>query len=118
MIKDDILFFDNWLENMCHKINEKTYYINQDKFNSFKYKGELDIYINELKPYYKNKDYLKDVDYKKCMTICRQICKTKKYKFEYKIKYVKSKYYIEYYFFFFVPIILGFSFDFIISSVE
>ena len=99
MFTEDIIFFDNWIENMCHKIDDKKYYINKDKFNSFKFKGDLELYINALKPIYKNKNYLNNVDYKKCMTIFRQICKIKKYNFEYKIKYLNSKYYIEYYFY-------------------
>ena len=94
-----IYFFEEWLEKMCEK-RENYYYINKEIFESFLFKGYLNEYMDKIKPYCVKDNYIYEpYTYKRCMTLFRQICKKNGCAFEYKIRYIKSDYFIDYYFY-------------------
>lgn len=90
--------FKNWLENLCEN-NNNIYYLNIDMFKSFLFKNKMEYYIERLTPYLKNNKYIEEpYTYKKTMTLFRQLCKKFNIRYEYKIRYIKSEYFIDYYF--------------------
>lgn len=92
-------FFEEWLNEMCEK-KEDYYYINQEIFKSFLFKGQLEKYMKKMEPYCVKHDYIcEPYTYKRCMTLFRQICRKNGNCFEYKIRYIKSQYFIDYYFY-------------------
>jgi hypothetical protein len=96
---NNILF--DFLQNTSQYNNEKNYYI----FNNESYKkGQMNNYIEnillQLKDYYiKSKlIYLeRTMNYKRFLTIIRQICKSQNICIEIKIRYIKSTYEIIYF---------------------
>ena len=60
------------------------------------FKNRMDPYIELLLPYQKTIDVS---SYKKCMKLFRTLSKINGYKYTYKMRYVNSTYYIDYYFF-------------------
>jgi len=84
------LFID-WLSNMGEK-QSNAYYINSEKYKSFVFKNLIEPYIESFTPI--------DVStYKKCMALFRQLSKNFNISYKYKIRYVNSTYYIDYYFY-------------------
>ncbi len=76
------------------------YLINQHTFMRSKLNGDIHKCINYLLPlYYSSKKFYltRTITYQNFLTIIRQICKVCNILFTYKIKYVSSKYMIEYY---------------------
>lgn len=71
-------------------------YINSEKYRSFVFKNLMDPYIEHFAPIYKRIDVS---TYKKCMALFRQLCKNYDITYKYKIRYVHSTYYIDYYFY-------------------
>jgi len=76
------------------------YLINEHTFARSKLDGSLTKCIEYLLPlYYKSKQFYltRDMTYQYFLTIIRQVCKVCNILFTYKIKYISSKYMIEYY---------------------
>ena len=76
------------------------YLINEHTFTRSKLDGSLTTFIDYLLPlYYKSKKFYltRDITYQYFITIIRQVCKVCNILFTYKIKYISSKYMIEYY---------------------
>tara|TARA_Y100000748_G_C15464964_1_gene476492 strand:+ start:145 stop:471 length:327 start_codon:yes stop_codon:yes gene_type:complete len=74
--------------------------INEHTFARSKMNGVLTKYIDYLLPcYYRSKQFYltRDMTYNHFLTIIRQVCKVCNILFTYKIKYISSKYMIEYY---------------------
>ena len=86
--------FIEWLSNMGDK-EANHYYIHSEKYKSFVFKNLMIPYIEHFTPIYKNLDVS---TYKKCMNLFRNLCKKFSVHYEYKIRYVNSTYYIDYYF--------------------
>lgn len=80
--------------------NSQYYLINQHTYSRSKLNGSLAECIDYLLPfYYKSKQFylIRELNYTTFLTIIRQICKISNILFTYKIKYISSKYMIEYY---------------------
>ena len=86
--------FIEWLSNMGVK-ESNHYYINSEKYKSFVFKNLMTPYIQDFILIYKNLDVS---TYKKCMNVFRNLCKNFSIHYEYKMRYVNSTYYIDYYF--------------------
>jgi hypothetical protein len=86
--------FIEWLCSIGEK--QPNYcYINSEKYKSFVFKNLMPTYIEHFTPIYKNLDVS---TYKKCMNVFRNLSKKFTIHYEYKIRYVNSTYYIDYYF--------------------
>ena len=95
------LFF-SFLEKICEK-TEKCYIFNNCSYKKSQLNNELSEFIESCKPcYYLSKQkYLEQkINYKKLMTILRQICKHNKILYTSQIKYEYSSYNIHYYFYY------------------
>lgn len=86
--------FIEWLSNIGEK-QANSYYINSEKYKSFVFKNLMDPYMEHFTPIYKHIDVS---TYKKCMNVFRNLSKKFTIPYEYKIRYVNSTYYIDYYF--------------------
>ena len=76
------------------------YLINEHTYTRSKLNGVLNECIDYLLPlYYKSKQFYltREMKYNHFLTIIRQLCKMCNILFTYKIKYISSKYMIEYY---------------------
>ncbi len=92
------LLFD-LLDKICLK-NDKHYTFNSDSFKKGIYTEDIQIFLNECKPYYhisKRKYLEKKITYKSFTTVLRQICNYNKITYTSQIKYDKSTYDILYY---------------------
>lgn len=100
IIKDFFSIIKNLNINKKNTIkNNNTIILNKIIYKTIKYNGNLDIFINKIKPYYnKNKFFYvnRNITYKNFLTIIRQICKSYNLTFENKIKYFNSTYEIYY----------------------
>lgn len=86
--------FIEWLSNIGEK-QANSYYINSEKYKSFVFKNLMDPYMEHFTPIHKHIDVS---TYKKCMALFRQLAKNYDITYKYKIRYVNSTYYIDYYF--------------------
>ena len=89
------------LEKICDK-NDNYYLFNKSSFNKSKLLNILDDWCKDLEDYYhKSRKYYvtRKVDYKKFLTIIRQICNQNQLAYNSKIQYAKSNYEIVYYIF-------------------
>jgi hypothetical protein len=107
IIKKYVPFFNDFLKKIGFQ--EKNYILfNIEHYKKIEGTQMIEDFIEELFPYYyKNKlNYVtRDTySYKQFITIMRQIAKNNNIEFTYKIKYIKSKHYIEYYFYIFEDI--------------
>ena len=76
------------------------YLINEHTFMRSKINGAIENFIQYLLPlYYTSKQFYltRNITYNSFLTILRQVCKECNILFTYKIKYLSSKYMIEYY---------------------
>lgn len=92
------LFF-NYIKKLSIEEN-KFYLINNISFKQAKYHNILQIFCDEILPYYyisKQFYVTRDLNYNKFITIIRQICNLLNIKYTSKIKYNKSLYDISYY---------------------
>lgn len=71
-------------------------YINSEKYKSVVFKNLMDPYIETFQTIHKHLDVS---TYKKCMALFRQLSKQYNIPYKYKIRYVNSTYYIDYYFY-------------------
>lgn len=95
----DIIY--KFLKNLADKY-DNYYIINYHTFNRSKLNGNFKKLIDYLLPlYYKSKQFYltRELKYTYFLTIIRQICKSCSILYNYKIKYLSSKYMIEYYFY-------------------
>lgn len=88
--------FVEWISNIGDKLSNNSYYINSEKYRSFVFKNLMEYYVEKFIPIYKHLDVS---SYKKCMVLFRQLSKLYNISYEYKIRYVNSTYYIDYYFY-------------------
>jgi hypothetical protein len=88
--------FEACLKQMGELTPDGWYYINSEKYRSFMFKEYMDAYVEDLRKWVPELDVS---TYKKCMGVFRQISKKTNASFKYKIRYVSSTYYIDYYFF-------------------
>lgn len=87
--------FIEWISNIGDKLSDRLYYINSEKYKSFVFKNLMTPYVEAFNTINKH-SYL--CSYKKCMVLFRQLSKQYNINYEYKIRYVNSTYYIDYYF--------------------
>ena len=87
--------FIKWISDIGDK-HSNGYCIHSEKYKSFVFKNLMEPYLQQFTPIYKNIDVS---TYKKCMGFFRQMCKKYNIQYEYKIRYVNSTYYIDYYFY-------------------
>ena len=87
--------FVNMLKNVCMIDNRK--YILYDELYK-KSMTTIHSYISELKNNYhiSKQSYLEDINFKKCVTIIKQICKTHDIEWSTKRKYQNNSYKIYY----------------------
>lgn len=86
--------FIEWIYNIGDKLSNGSCYIHSEKYKSFVFKNLMGPYIEAFS--------LKHADvgsYKKCIAIFRQLSKQYNIDYEYKIRYINSTYYIDYYFY-------------------
>lgn len=108
LIKEFVPFFNDFI--IEHGVKEKNYImINIECFKKLKYNSDiLSKFLESLKGYYYlNKHYYicrENITYNQFITILRQIAKRNELEFTSKVKYLKSKYSIEYYFYIFSDI--------------
>jgi hypothetical protein len=86
-------------------ISENDYYIyNIDVFKKLEFENKLCSFLESLKPYYyKNKHFYLErhpITYNNFNTILRQIFSRNNIQIEKKVKYIMSKYQVEYYIYF------------------
>lgn len=96
----EILF--SFLDKLCEK-TDKCYVFNNCSYKKALLNNELVCFLETCKPYYhlSKQKYLEDkINYKKLMTILRQICKFNKILYTSQIKYEYSIYNIHYYFYY------------------
>lgn len=96
-ISNNILY--DFLNLYCC-IENGFYIMDKLTFKKYEYNNKIQDFFNLLKDYYKNskKYYLeRDITYNNLLTIIRHICKYNNIEYNYKIKYDKNKYYINYY---------------------
>ena len=93
IIQKEVDIFESFVKE--HFIQEQDYYIyNIEVFKKLLFESLMVPFLESLKPYYyKNKYYYLD-------TILRQIFKRNQIHFVKKVKYVMSKYQVEYYIYF------------------
>ena len=90
------------LINKISKFNDtnKYFILNNESYKKGQINNLIEEFINNIKEFYvkSKKFYLsRTLNYKRFLTIIRQICKSQNIKFEIKINYIKSKYEIIYY---------------------
>mgnify|MGYP003973387163 CR=1 FL=1 len=98
-------FNTNLLINLINKISKfddtnKYFILNNESYKKGQINNLIEEFINDIKEYYiKSKKFYLDrtINYKRFLTIIRQLCKSQNIKFEIKINYIKSKYEIIYY---------------------
>jgi len=91
--------------NLINKISKfnntnKYFILNNESYKKGQINNLIEEFINNIKEFYvKSKKFYLDraMNYKRFLTIIRQICKSQNIKFEIKINYIKSKYEIIYY---------------------
>ena len=101
ILKEKIIFFDDFLKGVGTK-EKNCICINENHYKKIDYNGQLKEFLEKVKPFYhlSKLHYIENVtQYNNFITILRQISKINDVYFTYKIKYTKSKHYIEYYFF-------------------
>jgi len=95
----------NFKINLINKISKfddtnKYFILNNESYKKGQINNLIEEFINDIKEYYiKSKKFYLDrtINYKRFLTIIRQLCKSQNIKFEIKINYIKSKYEIIYY---------------------
>ena len=93
----------NKIKSFLQQFSDKYlnyYLVNVHTFNRVKLNGVLVECIDYLLPlYYTSKQFYltREMNYSYFLTIIRQLCKVCNILFTYKIKYISSKYMIEYY---------------------
>ena len=96
--KNNILF--NFINSIASVDSNNEYYIlNNESYKKGQINNLIEEFINNIKEYYiKSKQFYleRNMNYKRFLTIIRQICKSQNIKFEIKINYIKSKYEIIY----------------------
>ena len=102
IIQKYVCIFDSFVKD--NFMNENGYYIyNIEVFKKLNFDNLLTDFLNELKEYYyKNKYYYLErtpISYNNFNTILRQIFKRNNINFEKKVKYMRSKYQVEYHIF-------------------
>ena len=91
--------FTDFIKSVGFKYNN-YYVINPDSYKKSKFIGNLDSFIESIKPYYyESKQYYlnRKMSYKNMVTIIRQILKKNNIKYVNKIHYQNSDYTIQYY---------------------
>ena len=96
-VPDELLI--NFVKSVGFKHND-YYIINPDSYKKSKFIGNIEEFIESVKPYYyeSKKFYLnRKMSYKNLITIIRQILKKNNIKYISKIHYQNSDYSIQYY---------------------
>lgn len=96
----ELLF--SFLEKVCEK-TEKYYVFDNCSYKKGLLNNDLLDFLESCKPYYylsKRKYVEEKINYKKFITVLRQICKYHKILYTSEIKYEYSKYNIHYYFYY------------------
>ena len=100
VVQKEVDLFEPFVKT--HFISENDYLIyNIDVFKKLNFENQLVPFLESLKPYYyKNKHFYLERDpisYNNFNTILRQIFSRNKIKIKKKVKYIMSKYQVEYY---------------------
>lgn len=103
VVQKEVDLFEPFVKT--HFISENDYYIyNIDVFKKLEFENKLVSFLESLKPYYyKNKHFYLERDpitYNNFNTILRQIFSRNNIQIEKKVKYIMSKYQVEYYIYF------------------
>lgn len=96
LIPPPILF--DLFEKICLK-TDKYYLVNHNAFKKFMYNDGYKEFVETIVGYYheSKKFYvLRDMDYNSFINIVRQICKSNQLMFTSNVKYMESRYCIEY----------------------
>ena len=96
IFSDNIPFFYSWIKRYLICITPNTYCLSSDLYNSLLHKQIIQEFIKSLKPFYLHTP-LPCESYKQFIKIIRYICKQNIVTYEYKTKYIRSDYTIEYY---------------------
>ena len=89
-----------FLDNIAISNNDNRYIINSTIYKQGKYKNIIQPYINSLQSQYhvSKKHYLDNiVNYKRFITIIRQLCRFFHIYYKSEIKYIGTSYFINYY---------------------
>ena len=91
--------FVTFLNTINTPTNDKRYSITSTTYKQAEYKNIIHPFIDNLRPYYhKSKThYLENINYKRFITIVRQLCRFFHIYYKSEIKYIGSSYFINYY---------------------
>tara|TARA_B100001063_G_C16761362_1_gene556109 strand:+ start:126 stop:464 length:339 start_codon:yes stop_codon:yes gene_type:complete len=103
VVQKEVDLFEPFVKT--HFISENDYYIyNIDVFKKLEFENQLGPFLESLKPYYyKNKHFYLErepITYNNFNTILRQVFSRNNIQIEKKVKYIMSKYQVEYYIYF------------------